>query len=285
MNPIDAMPAWHLFNELSEHLTLRINSCRQDSHDGTWRESKKHPDYDIWFVQEGEIHLEMGGKTERAKAGDLVLFYPDIRYAAWTDRQGCRFVYVHFEFGIGGNPHSLNGFELAGVVPEAAVQAETALFLRSFAFYERREPLSGIKLKGGLTLVLAAVIERGVRAAVAPETNDGRSAPSNGPSRHMKALEPLFAFIRDNLHRPIAIRELAELAGMSEKYLIRVFKMTVGITPGQYMQQIRMNRAREYVHRRTLTVKQIAELLGYPDPYTFSKAFKKYYRTPPSRFD
>ncbi|MDQ0112230.1 hypothetical protein [Paenibacillus harenae] len=26
-------------------------------------------------------------------------------------------------------------------------------------------------------------------------------------------------------------------------------------------------------------------LLGYPDPFTFSKAFKKYYNVPPSKFE
>ncbi|WP_135546409.1 helix-turn-helix transcriptional regulator [Paenibacillus cymbidii] len=281
MNPGEEKRAWHLFNELSEHMTLRINSCRLDGHDAKWKETKQHPDYDMWFVQEGEIHLELGGETGVARSGDAILFYPNTRYTAWTGAQGCRFVYVHFDFAIGGNPHSLNGFELAGIIPETAIREETALFLRAFACCERQEPLSGIKLKGCLTLVLAAVIERGARAAEAP----GTAETDSGASRHMKAMQPLFAYIHDNLHRPIAIRELAEMAGMSEKYLIRVFKTTVGITPGHYMQQVRMNRAREYVHRRTYTVKQIAELLGYPDPYTFSKAFKKYYRTPPSRFD
>jgi AraC-like DNA-binding protein len=100
----------------------------------------------------------------------------------------------------------------------------------------------------------------------------------------MDALQPVFGYLHEHLQRPIAIRELAELIGMSEKYFITYFKNTVGVTPGYYLYQVRMNRARDYLYLEQYSIKQIAELLGYPDPYTFSKAFKKYYNRPPSRF-
>ncbi|MGO4374436.1 helix-turn-helix transcriptional regulator, partial [Paenibacillus sp. MCAF20] len=86
------------------------------------------------------------------------------------------------------------------------------------------------------------------------------------------------------LHQPVRIGELAELAGMSEKYFILYFKQALGITPGSYIYQLKMNRARELLYSRTFSIQQIAGLLGYPDPYSFSKAFKKYYKVPPSKF-
>jgi AraC-like DNA-binding protein len=79
--------------------------------------------------------------------------------------------------------------------------------------------------------------------------------------------------------------ELAALVGISEKYFITSFRKALGITPGQYIYQIRMNRARDYLNENKYTVQQIASLLGYPDPFTFSKAFKKYYQVAPSRFE
>ncbi|MBO1515444.1 helix-turn-helix domain-containing protein [Metabacillus sp. BG109] len=45
-----------------------------------------------------------------------------------------------------------------------------------------------------------------------------------------------------------------------------------------------MNRARELLYSNRYSIKQIADMLGYPDPYSFSKAFKKYYKMPPSQF-
>lgn len=59
----------------------------------------------------------------------------------------------------------------------------------------------------------------------------------------------------------------------------------LGITPGQYINQIKMNRARDYLYEKKYTIQQIAGFLGYPDPFTFSKAFKKFYNVPPSKFE
>jgi AraC-like DNA-binding protein len=46
-----------------------------------------------------------------------------------------------------------------------------------------------------------------------------------------------------------------------------------------------MNRARDYLYEKNYTIQQIAGFLGYPDPFTFSKAFKKFYNVPPSKFE
>lgn len=277
--------SFHLFNELSEHVTLRIASCNSLYHPPDWSESKRHPDYDLWIMLAGTVNLRMGGASGSAKPGDLILFYPNVPYSASTEEDGCRFIFIHFDFGIGDRSRILDDFSLSGIVPGASVSEETALFRRAFERYRNRSAVSSIRLKGCLTLLLSRIIEHAAESgasgfAPAPST----ALPKKGTVRHMDALQPVFGYLQEHLHRPIAIRELAELTGMSEKYFITFFKNTVGVTPGYYLYQVRMNRARDYLYLERYSVKQIAELLGYPDPYTFSKAFKKYYNRPPSRF-
>ena len=65
---------------------------------------------------------------------------------------------------------------------------------------------------------------------------------------------------------------------------IEYFKRTLGISPGQYIKSLKMNLARDYIYEKKYSVKEIAYMLGYTDQYTFSKAFKKQFNTPPSRF-
>lgn len=286
------MPApngsFQLFNELSEHITLRIAACSVMSHPPDWREDKRHPDYDLWIVLEGTVHLHMNGKDGAASPGDLILFYPAMPYRASTGKEGCRFLYIHFDFGIGDRERMLDEFDLAGIVDGASVAEETALIRRAFDRYRKRSIVFNIRVKGCLTLLLARILEDAAEAAGALGQNGaaltGERGGGSSETRHLDTLQPVFAFLQEQLHRPIAVRELAALAGMSEKYFITFFKQTVGVTPGYYMHQMRMNRARDYLYEGGYSVKQIAELLGYPDPYTFSKAFKKYYNRPPSRF-
>lgn len=282
----DQAGSFHLFNELSEHITLRIGSCHSLYHGSGWREYKEHSDYDLWIVQEGTVDIRMGGAKGTAKAGDLVLFYPNVPYTASNGEEGCRFIFVHFDFGIGGRSRILNDFPLSGIVEGSSVHEETVLFRQAFERYHNRSVLSSVRLKGCLTVLLAKIIENVAEseAAAAAQGEPADHFPKVRASRQMDVLQPVFRFLHEQLHRPIAVHELAERAGMSEKYFITFFKQTVGVTPGYYLYQVRMNRARDYLYQKTYTVKQIAELLGYPDPYTFSKAFKKYYHKPPSQF-
>ena len=85
------------------------------------------------------------------------------------------------------------------------------------------------------------------------------------------------------MSKPIRIKELAQVAGISEKYFINYFKNILGISPGRYINQLKMNRARLSLPRKVYH-KEISSMLGYPDQYSFSKAFKKHYRVPPSKF-
>lgn len=286
------MPAptgsFQLFNELSEHITLRIASCSVMRHPPQWQESKQHPDYDLWIVLEGTVRLKMRGCDGTAMPGDLILFYPHVPYRASTGEEGCRFLYIHFDFGIGDRARILDEFSLAGIVDGTVAAEETALIRRAFERYRRRSIVSHVRLKGCLTLLLARILEHAAdRAEAAGRTGSalsGETRDSRAEGRHLDVLQPVFAYLQEQLHRPIAVRELASLAGMSEKYFITFFKQTVGVTPGYYMYQMRMNRARDYLYEGGYSIKQIAEQLGYPDPYTFSKAFKKYYNRPPSQF-
>ena len=268
-----------VFQELSEHMTLRIGPCQHVAHDADWSEAKTHQDYDLWFVSGGRVDIRMQGKPPlSAGAGDVVFFHPDVPYAASAGPDGCEFIYVHFDFGIGERSHILEEFDLAGVVPGDAVREEVEWFRRSYRAYADRSALSRIRLRGSLTVLLAAMLEADARAA------EGGPTHKKSASKGLDALAPVFDYIRRQPQRPIAIRELAEQAGMSEKYFISFFKRTVGVTPGKYLSQVRMNRARDYLSLTNYTIREISELLGYPDPYMFSKAFKKTYHVPPSKF-
>lgn len=69
--------------------------------------------------------------------------------------------------------------------------------------------------------------------------------------------------------------ELAALAGLSEKYFRTRFKRQYGLTPAAYLTKARMEYARFLLLEGEQSVKRIAEQLGYPDLYSFSKQFKQ----------
>lgn len=282
---MDATMNMGILNELSEYITLRMSSFLEYSPAGDWIEHKAHADYDLWFVEDGIVKLTVDGAEHTAHPGDVVFFYPGIPYRAATTPEGCRFIYVHFEIGIGRQQRILSDFPLAGVVPDELIREEAALFERSYRQIQQAGSMAGnrLYLKACLTAVVAKII--GLHGQGRYTGTFASGSKTKRAERSLDVLQPVFTHINEHLHQTMKMSELASLAGISEKYFISYFKKALGITPGQYIYQIKMNRARDFIYKKKYTVQQIASFLGYPDPFTFSKAFKKYYNVPPSKFE
>jgi AraC family transcriptional regulator len=78
------------------------------------------------------------------------------------------------------------------------------------------------------------------------------------------------------------IRQVAEFSNMSEYHFFRSFKQAFGMTPFQYLTGKKMALAKELVKDREKKLADIALTCNFPDVFTFSKAFKRYYGVPPS---
>lgn len=90
-------------------------------------------------------------------------------------------------------------------------------------------------------------------------------------------------FIQDNLSQPLSVQVLASRLFLNEQYFIRLFTQNTGQTPHQYIQNRRMSLAKALLlQNRNLT--EIAEMCGYDNYSTFSKAFKKHYSCSPSDY-
>lgn len=85
--------------------------------------------------------------------------------------------------------------------------------------------------------------------------------------------------------RFLQIREISEIArhcGMSEYHFFRRFRELFKQTPFQYLTEQKMQLARQLLLNKKGTVSEIALLCNYPDVFTFSKAFKRFYGFSPS---
>lgn len=82
---------------------------------------------------------------------------------------------------------------------------------------------------------------------------------------------------------PITVESIAETLGIDRRYLVRIFKASMGMSVQSYLIKVRMEQA-EKLLRDKLPVNLVSELVGYGDPFHFSKMFKKYYGVSPSRF-
>ena len=97
-------------------------------------------------------------------------------------------------------------------------------------------------------------------------------------------LGQVFSYIETHLTENITIDELKSVAGMSESTLFRSFKKITGLSPLQYHQQLRVDRACWYLRNSPFSMMEISDLLGYNDSNYFTRQFGKVKGVSPSNY-
>ncbi len=82
----------------------------------------------------------------------------------------------------------------------------------------------------------------------------------------------------------ITLADLAEIAGMNEKYLCRFFKSYTGQTPIDYINRLRIDRACFEMTVNNMSVTDAAYECGFNELSYFSKIFKKYKEITPGKY-
>ena len=84
----------------------------------------------------------------------------------------------------------------------------------------------------------------------------------------------------------IALRTLDEIAtrvGLEKSSICRLFRRFLGTSPYQYLLRQKMNRAAESLLQHGGLVKEVAEKMGFADPFHFSRGFKAVHGKAPSQ--
>ena len=89
-------------------------------------------------------------------------------------------------------------------------------------------------------------------------------------------LRPVIEYVEEHYKEKIYIDDLAEKLMVSPDYFTRMFKESIGKTPIDYINGLRVNRALELLENPRLSVAAVAEEIGFCNPNYFHKIFKPY---------
>lgn len=91
-------------------------------------------------------------------------------------------------------------------------------------------------------------------------------------------------YITTNYMRKINIEYIADNIGINRKYLARIFKEATGQSMRDFLVDLRMQKARGLIINQKYNISTTASMVGYDDPFTFSRQFKKHFGHPPSYY-
>lgn len=99
-----------------------------------------------------------------------------------------------------------------------------------------------------------------------------------------RIIAPAVAYLQENLYRPeLRIGQLHTFCGVSDTYFRKLFIARFGVGPKQYVQQLRLRRARDILSQGEYSsISQVARQVGFEDPLYFSKQFRRTYGIVPT---
>lgn len=113
----------------------------------------------------------------------------------------------------------------------------------------------------------------------------GRWRPSQFlPSLSYAKLKSVVDMVEARLGEPIALRDLAAEAGLSEFHFSRLFREATGRSPHRYVTERRIHTAQEELAKGSASLAEIALDVGFGSQASFHRAFRKHTGQTPGQF-
>lgn len=253
---------------------LRIVYCHPFFHTAGWGESKAWPEHSLYIVRSGCLAVRTQDGTHYARGGDVILLLPEVRIQVEA-LEDTWFLLAGFHLETGGY-QELFGHLGGGALYGGGMLAQSAQMLFRAVWLDGQNPtLFSPRQYAAFFTFLADLTQCfGAETVFSPAVRRTSDQKLRALVHRMEAECP----------RMLTIGALAAQMGMSEKYFLQYFHQSIGCTPRQYMNRLRMHHAARLLSDPSLTLDEIAHRMQFSDQYAFSKAFRKYYGEPPGSF-
>ncbi len=212
----------------------------------------------LYFIMDGEIYLENERGRQILRSGHIYLV-PAFSCYTYGCPSTVRKFYIHFNMELLPGVDLFSRLETIRQLP-----CEASLLENIFAEL-KKESLSGLlHLKAIFWQIL---YEFFINAASSADYLDR----FKGFYRQKQILEYLSA----NLHAGLRIQDIAEDLHTPSHILSRSFRQDTGQGLKEYMELLLLQKARNLLLHTNMPITEIAETLGFSDPFYFSRFFKK----------
>jgi transcriptional regulator GlxA family with amidase domain len=86
-----------------------------------------------------------------------------------------------------------------------------------------------------------------------------------------------------DIDRPLVVSEMARRVNLSRSRLTHLFRSEIGCSPGRYLREARLDRARQLVEESSLSIKEIMARVGFNDPSHFTRDFSRRHGASPRK--
>jgi AraC-like DNA-binding protein len=249
-----------------------------------------HNNYEISFITEGSGKRIVGDSIEEFQPGDLAFIGPNLPHVWIADKES--------------RTPSNRSLEMVFLQFTSVVLSYQLLSLPEFCFVKRALDLSerGIQIVGQtLNEVSEIMLQLPYLKSFDRMLNFFKMMDIIGKSKtnvHLasknyhklrfttgnKRIAAIHEYLMNNYQEEVNLKKLASLVNMAEGSLCRFFKMNMGITLFEYLNQIKTEFACKLLMDQDLSIMEVCFDSGFNNISHFNKQFKKTTGVPPSEY-
>ncbi len=229
-------------------------------------------DYQLLYVAEGMAHFFIDDHCYDVGKGGILIYRPSLPqdyYYILSEKPDI--FWIHF-----------TGSGVEALLTELGLQSEQPLLLQA------REELPELFEKIIMELRLDRLQRKEMTEAYLRQLFITIARLNQNSDKEKQGYHSMFDTVINQFHheyqKEINIAEYARRNHISCSWFIREFRKYTGSSPKQYITNLRLQHAKELLNNHSLSVSDIATLVGYEDQLYFSRIFRKYTGTSPSEY-
>jgi AraC-like DNA-binding protein len=107
---------------------------------------------------------------------------------------------------------------------------------------------------------------------------------SEALSKQARTVRQVIQFIQERMQDELSLQMTADHFNLSVSYLSKIFKEESGQTFSEYVLELKMEKAKQWLEHTGMAIKDIAEKLGYSSVQNFNRTFKQWSNIPPGEY-
>ncbi len=244
-----------------------------------------HDFVEITFILSGKGKYYVDGTLYEVRSGDVILFNPGVKHQSIDNSEQepmVEFVTGFTDFHFSGMPANQIVLKDGGHVLRTSVETKQEISKHCYEMVAEQQGQSlgrYFMMKAQLMQILILILREMQPACEKQKAYNFESYNRN------YVVKKIISYLNENYACKISLDLIAHNMYLSPVYISKLFKEETGDSPINYLIKIRLEKAKEVLEgQEPVSIRSVANQVGYEDVYHFSKLFKKYYGISPLNY-
>lgn len=242
------------------------------------RSKEEASQYVLIYCTEGEGWFELNDQIQKVQANQVFILPK-----GQAHRYGCKsskswtIYWIHFDGKQAG--FFAEGFDKPlQIAPEkdSRIEERLRLFEEIFSTLKNGYSKNNLEFSSASLIYFLGTLKylSAYRAGNLTEQND----------HQRDVTDEAIHFMRENVHKRLHLKDIANYVGYSTSHFSTLFQQKTGYSPLNYFIHLKIQEACHFLDFSELKVNQISMLIGFEDPFYFSRIFTKTMGDSPSDY-